>query len=147
MGTERCESQWRELAEGVITGMTEWRRQHPQATLAEIETALDARLARLRAQMLQDAALATAATQWRQAPARERPACPACGTALVSRGRGRRHLETHGGVEITLERHYGVCPACQTGLFPPGSGTSAAAGPSDPAAAGATDPPGELDAV
>ena len=147
MGTERCESQWRELAEGVITGITEWRRHHSQATLAEIETALDARLAKLRAQMLQDTALATAATQWREAPTSERPPCPACGTALVSRGRGRRHLETHGGVEITLERRYGVCPACQTGLFPPGSGTGAAAGPSDPPPARATDPPGELDAV
>jgi hypothetical protein len=147
MRTEPCEHQWRELAEGVITGMTDWRRQHPQATLAEIEAALDARLARLRAQMLQDAALASAASQWSEAPAGERPACPTCGTALVSRGRGTRHLETHGGVEITLERRYGVCPVCQTGLFPPGSGTGLAPGPSDPPSARATDPPRELDAV
>src|SRR6266511_2582792 len=74
MRTEPFEGQWRELAEGVITGMTEWRQQHPRATLAEIEAALDARLARLRAQMLQDAALASAATQWREAPEGLRPA-------------------------------------------------------------------------
>ncbi|SRR6266542_1462348 len=147
MRTEPFEGQWRELAEGVITGMTEWRQQHPRATLAEIEAALDARLARLRAQMLQDAALASAATQWREAPEGLRPGCPTCQTPLVSRGRGTRHLETQGGVEITLERRYGVCPACQTGLFPPGPGTGAAAGASDPAPAGATDPLGELDAV
>ena len=35
------DSQWRELAEEVLTGMTEWRLQHPKARLSEIEQALD----------------------------------------------------------------------------------------------------------
>jgi hypothetical protein len=147
MQSEAFERQWRELAEEVITGMQEWRLQHPKATLAEIEAALDARLARLRARMLQDAALASAATAWKDTPAAAHPTCPHCGTALVSRGGATRHLETQGGVELTLERTYGVCPVCQTGLFPPGSGTGAPAGPSDPPPAGATDPAGSVDAV
>jgi hypothetical protein len=147
MRTEAFEHQWRELAEEVISGMAEWRLQHPTATLGEIEAALDARLARLRARMLQDAALASAATAWSEAPAAERPSCPDCGTALVSRGRRTRHLETQGGLEITLARGYGVCPTCQVGLFPPGSGTGPAPRPSDPPPARATDAAGELDAV
>ena len=47
------DQQWRTLNEEVITGMKEWRLQHPRATLTEIEAALDERLARLRARMLE----------------------------------------------------------------------------------------------
>jgi hypothetical protein len=44
----------------------------PRATLREIETALDERLARVRARMLQDTALASAATDVSQLPEQER---------------------------------------------------------------------------
>ena len=57
------DQQWRTLNEEVITGMKEWRLQHPRATLTEIEAALDERLARLRARMLEDAALASITAQ------------------------------------------------------------------------------------
>jgi len=50
------DAKWNELAEEVVTGMKEWRLQHPKATLREIERALDERLAKMRARMLQDAA-------------------------------------------------------------------------------------------
>jgi hypothetical protein len=40
---------WRELSDEVISGMKEWRLQHPRATFREIEAAVDERLARLRA--------------------------------------------------------------------------------------------------
>ncbi len=120
MADHTFDQHWRELAEEVITGMKEWRLQHPQATFAEIEAALDDRLARLRARMLQDAALASAATAFRDTPPPSRPVCPTCGEPLVSRGRACRRLQTQGGQEVVLERHYGVCPACGTGLFPPG---------------------------
>jgi len=114
---DRC---WQELAEELFTGIKEWRLQHPQATLAEIEAAVDDRLARLRARMLQDAALASAATSFRDTPPASRPLCPTCGEPLVSRGRATRRLQTQGGQDLVLDRHYGVCPACGTGLFPPG---------------------------
>jgi hypothetical protein len=42
-------ARWRELSAAVITGMAEWRAQHPRATLQESEAALDERLAPLRA--------------------------------------------------------------------------------------------------
>jgi hypothetical protein len=44
---------WRELSDEVISGMKEWRLQHPRATFREIEAAVDERLARLRAKMLE----------------------------------------------------------------------------------------------
>jgi len=110
---------WEGLSNEVLTGMKEWRLQHPKATFREIEAALDERLARLRARMLQDMAMASAAAEWAGTKAEERPVCPKCGARLVSRGRGKRSLQTHGGKEIELERAYGVCPACGAGFFPP----------------------------
>ena len=54
------EAHWRKLAEEVMTGVKEWRVQHPKATFEEIETAIDEGLARVRARMLEDVALASA---------------------------------------------------------------------------------------
>ncbi len=113
------DQQWRELSEEVLTGMKEWRLQHPRATLSEIEAALDERLSRLRARMLADAALASAATDWGAASPTV-PRCPECGKPLRARGRHPRQLQTQGGHDLTLQRAYGVCPNCQAGFFPPG---------------------------
>ena len=41
----------------ILSGMREWNVQHPNATLTEIEQALDERWYRLRARMLHDLAL------------------------------------------------------------------------------------------
>jgi len=60
------DARWRQLSEEVISGMKEWRVQHPRATFQEIEAALDERLARLRARMLQDAALLSRADEGTQ---------------------------------------------------------------------------------
>ena len=88
------------------------------AAAAEIETELDLRLAKLRGRMLQDTALASAFTGWSGNQPGERPECPGCGRELVSWGRRRRRLQTLGRQEVTLEREYGVCPACGGKLFP-----------------------------
>ena len=111
---------WRALSDEVLTGMKDWRLQHPRATLNELEAALDERLARLRARMLEDAALASAAAEWDAARGETPPVCPQCGAALQARGGHPRQLQTQGGQSLTLQRAYGVCPVCQTGLFPPG---------------------------
>ena len=112
---------WQALSQEVLTGMKEWRLQHPRATLKEIEVALDERLGRLRARMLEDAALASAAAEWEGAGAGERPVCAQCGQVLEGRGvSGVRHLQTQGGREIVLRREYGECSACGAELFPPG---------------------------
>ena len=119
MGLADFDQEWEELAEEVLTGMKEWRMQHTKATLREMEAALDERLGRMRARMLRDMALASAAATWKAGQGAERPVCPKCGKPLASRGSDERRLQTHGGQEIVLERNYGVCPECRTGLFPP----------------------------
>lgn len=114
------DAHWDELAEEVLSGMKEWRLQHPKATLRQIETALDERLGKMRARMLEDAALASAAADLKAAQAAERPVCSACGSVLVERTVAQRELVTQHNQVLRLERSYGVCPTCGTGLFPPG---------------------------
>lgn len=118
MDIKGIEQGWRELSEEVIVGMREWREQHPRATMREIEAVLDERLARLRVRMLQDTALASQATDWRESEEPEN--CPECGARLKRRGQQERCLQTQGGQAVGLKREYGECSACGAGLFPPG---------------------------
>src|SRR5260370_34651830 len=97
MDRDHFDQHWWPLAQEVLTGMKEWRLQHPTATLSAIEAALDARLGRLRARMLADAALASAAATWSQESDHSRPPCPACGAPLQSRGEASRDLQTQAG--------------------------------------------------
>lgn len=119
MGRQINEQLWHQLTQEVMTGMREWRLQHPKATLREIEIELDARLNRMRARMLEDLALHSTAAAWEGSPAGQQPRCPQCGECLQDRGTQSRTLQTHGGQDLTLTRSYGVCPACNSGLFPP----------------------------
>lgn len=112
-------SRWQHLSEEIIAGIEEWRLHHPKATLREIEAAVDARLAELRACMLQDVALASPAAEVSQACGTDRPGCPHCGTPLESRGLRERQVTTHQGQTLRLRRSYTRCPTCQVGLFPP----------------------------
>jgi uncharacterized protein with PIN domain len=116
---DQRQSEWRELTEEVVTGMADWREQHPTATLQEIETALDERLGRLRAQMLEDVALMSQATDLRETPAVDRPRCPTCGTPMTHQSWEKRDLLTHHGHTVTLERSYALCPTCGEAFFPP----------------------------
>jgi hypothetical protein len=49
MNGDEMIKRWHIMSEEVISGMTEWRRQHPKATFREIEAEVDKRLAALRA--------------------------------------------------------------------------------------------------
>jgi RNase P subunit RPR2 len=110
------------MSEGMmmLSGMKEWRQQHPTAPFREIEEAVDERLAKLRAGMLEDLARMSAQADWSQTPKAQRPKCEHCGTLLVSRGKQKRQLQTSGGQHVQLERSYGTCPQCGQGIFPPG---------------------------
>ena len=108
------------LAEEVLSGMKEWRLQHPRATLREIEGALDERLGKMRARMLQDAALASGAANLKGEEGTEQYRCPECGSELEERTVEVRRLLTLQNRTVELKRSYGVCPKCGTGLFPPG---------------------------
>ena len=111
---------WSEDATLVWTGVADWRAAHPKATLSEIEDALDERLNEVRARVLADLALASAAAAVQEATAEERPHCERCGGALQARGLSDRRLLTPGGAEVRLRRSYASCPSCGDGTFPPG---------------------------
>ena len=120
MRLEGLDQRWQQEAAAILSGFKEWRLRHPRATLSEIEAALDERLARLRVRLLEDAALASAATDLRALPAEDRPRCPGCGQVMQLRGPAARHLTTTYEQLLTLRRHYAVCPACDEAVFAPG---------------------------
>jgi ribosomal protein S27AE len=99
-----------------FAALAAWRQAHPKATWAEIEAAVDAELGRLRAQVLGDTAMTSDAADLRGA----RPICPTCGEELAPAGPRRRRLRGEQEVPVELERTYARCPACGTGIFPPG---------------------------
>ncbi len=119
MHMDDLDARWHALTEAVITGMKEWRLQHPKATFREIEAALDERLARVRARMLGDAALLSRATEAQAEGSGVPLCCPDCGTPLHTCGKHRRDLVTQHDQAIHLEREYAVCPHCGKGFFPP----------------------------
>jgi hypothetical protein len=116
---DELEARWQPSSREVIRAMKDWRRQHPKATFNEIESALDAELARLRAEMLRDLALTSPTADLTQTPAAERPMCPACGAPLEAQGQQARTLWTEHDQAIELQRNYATCPQCGAGLFPP----------------------------
>jgi hypothetical protein len=115
---EEFERRWHQEAEAVMSGMKEWRLQHPKATFREIEAAVDEKLSGMRARLLQDLALASRAADLQDKQAGEQPRCPGCGQVLESQGKQERTILTHGGREVHLKRDYAHCPACEAGLFP-----------------------------
>jgi NADH pyrophosphatase NudC (nudix superfamily) len=119
MGIKELEADWQASGKKAISKVNEWRQHHPKATLQEIETVLDEQLGRLRKQLLEEAAQASETADWR-ADSAAGPVCGKCGARLEARGKGKRKLTTSDDQVMELERQYGVCPVCQTGLFPPG---------------------------
>jgi hypothetical protein len=116
---DELESRWQPSSRQVIRAMKEWRRQHPKATFQEIQSALDAQLAHLRAEMLRDLALTSPTADLTHTPAAERPNCPTCGAPLEAHGQHTRTLQTDHDQAIELTRSYATCPQCGAGLFPP----------------------------
>src|SRR5947199_10822286 len=91
-----------------VLGMTHWRKEHPKATWAEIEAAVDERINQLRAQLIEDVVQMGEAESWREWPQEERPRCATCGKPLVARGEQTRYLQTTGGEAVKLRRTYGT---------------------------------------
>lgn len=118
MRTRRDETTAAELATAVLAELAAWGRDHPDATLSEIEDTVDGQLARVRQRVVEEqiAAHRPAAAL----DAQQRPLCPQCGGPLRSHGPQQRRLRTVQGGELDLERRYWWCPRCRAGLFPPG---------------------------
>src|SRR5258706_893764 len=114
--------QMQQVSAGVrdVLAMTQWRKEHPKATWAEIEAAVDERINQLRAQLIQDVVQMGESEDWREIAQEERPRCATCGKPLVGRGKQTRWLQTNGGEAIKLTRTYGACPDCGGGFFPLG---------------------------
>lgn len=101
---------WQRAVGAIETDLRAWRACHPEATLSEIEAALDGRLDHARAALLGEVAA--------DVPAQEEY-CPRCGVPLVQRGHRERTLRTAGDAALSLTRSYLSCPACGAGVFPP----------------------------
>lgn len=97
-----------------------WRREHPHATLTEIEAALDSRLSAFRGQLLEELAVANPVLGMNGGDPAERPRCLHCGNRAVREGQRERRLTTTGEQGITLRRSYVTCTTCGAGFFPPG---------------------------
>ena len=102
-----------------VLGMTQWRKEHPQATWAEIEAAVDEQINPLRAQLLEDLVSMGQGEGWSERPQQERPTCGTCGRPLWARGEQTRSIQTTGGEAVQVRRTYGTCPTCGVGFFPP----------------------------
>ncbi len=107
------------LSGALLADLRTWRAAHPRATFQQIETTVDALLARWRAQLLQETALTSAAVEWTTLPPDQQPACSSCGHPLEPRGLHPRTLRSHHDQPVTLTRQYGTCSHCDSGVFPP----------------------------
>jgi NADH pyrophosphatase NudC (nudix superfamily) len=114
---DKDDPRWQKLTEEILSGMAEWRQQHPKATLREIEREVMRRTGELQAKLMEEIAQASAAADWEEGAA---PRCPECGAEMERRGEHGRSLQAAGGGEVSLKRAYAVCPRCGAEFFPPG---------------------------
>ncbi len=95
--------------------LKEWERQHPEATLGEIEQKTRAERRLLMGQLLPR----LLAERTRDVP-QTRPRCPKCGKRMTLQADRMVAVETIEG-PVTLQRPYYYCRSCHERLFPPGS--------------------------
>ena len=98
----------------LILKMRQWRQTNPNATLTEIEEAVEAELAQLRKQLVEEM------VQEEASGLQGEPDCPQCGQHMVKNGRRQRKLKSKEGQTIQLDRQQWRCLSCGTTLFPPG---------------------------
>ncbi|GAC1561686.1 MAG: hypothetical protein NVS2B2_24750 [Ktedonobacteraceae bacterium] len=117
MNTQEIRRMWQERSDVAFGEVTQWREEHPKATLAEIEAVIDSKILVLRATMIQDTALTSSART--ASTSSSALTCEQCGHSLQGRGHRKRTLQTQGGQEVTLHREYLTCCHCGNGFFPP----------------------------
>ena len=111
---------WTDIFHEIQEDVADWRREHPKATMREIELESERQLARLHARVVRDVAAASHMADFAGQPAEARPACPDCQVPLVARGKKRRTLRSHGNQPVAVERAHGTCPRCGRAFFPSG---------------------------
>jgi predicted RNA-binding Zn-ribbon protein involved in translation (DUF1610 family) len=115
MKAEDLEKRWQQKSQEASQAIAQWRQNHPKATMAEIEMAIDQQLDQVRAHIIEEVAQAEMETASEPGP---KP-CPQCGEPMHRRGKHARRLQTRGRQEVTLTRSYFSCPACGYSFFPP----------------------------
>ena len=116
----RSRKKWDELYDEASRKVLRWRKEHKKATLTEIEDTVDSELAKMRARMIQDLALASETADLPSMAKEERPKCPQCGRPLVANGREERELVTDYEQGVELRRSKGYCRQCKLSFFPSG---------------------------
>lgn len=98
----------------MLAKIQEWERENPDATLTEIEEAVDGELAGLRKVLIERVANKA------KVEAPEKVICPQCDQAMMKNGLKKRELKSKGGEKLTIEREQMRCHHCGMTLFPPG---------------------------
>jgi tRNA(Ile2) C34 agmatinyltransferase TiaS len=114
------QDKWRDLQDKINAAIAEWRREHSEATLTEIEEVVDSQIAGMRTRMVEDLAQGGRTADLKRMAKEERPTCPQCGQAVAANGKGRRRLKTYYGQIIELERDQAYCTHCEVTFFPSG---------------------------
>lgn len=94
--------------------VSEWRRQHPAASLDEIVAQV-----RPRRQGLMGGLVSELALQGGSGAVAEGCRCGECGEEMRYKG-GLKRTVVHGEGESRLRRAHYYCARCQSGFFPPG---------------------------
>lgn len=117
MGAKQTKGSDEEKQSIILDGLRTWRREHPDATLYEMERETMRRMAELQAHILEE--LSTDLPKEGKENQEQARQCPECGAKMQRRGEAERQLQGVGGQNLYLKREYWVCPACGAGLFPP----------------------------
>ena len=111
---------WEKLQAQINDILREWRRENPTASLMEIENAVDANLAEVKKQIVEDLIHESGTADIIGLPEAKRPTCPKCDKPMVANGKKKRRLKTSHEKEIEIDRHQAYCPDCKVTFFPSG---------------------------
>ncbi len=115
---KQLEAELEAKSKTLIQELLDWNEAHPGPDLTQIEDIV----LELREKLSQAMVESVAANQEQRQPAEV--LCPQCGGVMRYKGQKGKVVESRVG-ELGLERGDYYCPACQMGIFPPGSTTEA----------------------
>jgi transposase-like protein len=104
----------KEQADELTRKMSQWQAANPNATLTDIEEAVEAELAKLRKQLVEEM------VREKEAAQQQVPDCPQCGKPMAKNGQRKRKLLGKEGQTVAMNRQQWRCTHCGATLFPPG---------------------------
>lgn len=97
----------------MLNRLNQWEAENKDADLTQMEEAIDAELAGIRQQLLEQMAR-------KGEPPEARVVCPSCDQPMMKNGQKKRTLRTKNGDKVTIIRKQMRCHECGMTLFPPG---------------------------